>query len=148
MDDALAELCKPRKQRGGGFRSGVRSALLKEKEAESDSSKEAESDSSDDEPLSKRLQLRDTLKEAKTPKSGQGQRPEGAAASLGPCELGVPQYGVFSRIASCILTYSRCILPTGLQYMCCYVYCNCIVVHSLCILPNTQEYIGLMMYCR
>ena len=37
---------------------------MKEKEAESDSS-----DSSDDEPLSKRLQVRATLKEAKTPKT-------------------------------------------------------------------------------
>ena len=47
LEDAVKELHKPRKT--GGFRSGVRPALMKEKEAQSSS------DSSEDEPLSKRL---------------------------------------------------------------------------------------------
>ena len=64
VDDALAELCQPRKQ--GGYRHGVRPALMKEKEAESDSSPPPESDSSDDEPLSKRAELRAALKGPKS----------------------------------------------------------------------------------
>ena len=46
VDDLLGELCAPRKK--GGFRQGVRPALVKEREAMC-------SDSSEDEPLSNRL---------------------------------------------------------------------------------------------
>ena len=56
VDDSLAQLSKPRKR--GGFKHGVRPALMKEKEAESDSS--------DDEPLSKRAELREALKGPKS----------------------------------------------------------------------------------
>ena len=45
LEDALKELSAPRKK--GGFRSGVRPALVREREAASDSS--------EDEPLSRRI---------------------------------------------------------------------------------------------
>ena len=45
LDDSLKELSKPRK--AGGFRQGVRPALIREKEAASDSS--------EDEPLTNRV---------------------------------------------------------------------------------------------
>ena len=45
LSDSLKELCKPRK--AGGFRKGVRPALIREKEAASDSS--------EDEPLTNRV---------------------------------------------------------------------------------------------
>ena len=48
LSDSLKELCAPRKK--GGFRQGVRPALIREKEAEA-----AASDSSEDEPLSNRV---------------------------------------------------------------------------------------------
>ena len=48
LSDSLKELCAPRKK--GGFRQGVRPALIREKEAEA-----AASDSSEDEPLTNRV---------------------------------------------------------------------------------------------
>ena len=45
---------------------GVRPALIKEKEAESDSSPPPESDSSEDEPMSKGVKVREALKGPKT----------------------------------------------------------------------------------
>ena len=47
LSDSLKELCKPRKFAKGGFNSGVRPALIREKEAASDSS--------EDEPLTNRV---------------------------------------------------------------------------------------------
>ena len=56
---------------------GVRPALIKEKEAESDSS----DDSSDDEPLSKRVELREALKGPKSKGLKGLQLPEARVSS-------------------------------------------------------------------
>ena len=59
LEDSVKELHAPRK--AGGYRKGVRPALMKEREADSFS------DSSEDEPLSKRRQLAGPAKKKKKP---------------------------------------------------------------------------------